>query len=104
MLSLDQSGARPGEVAFFILRKRVRQTYAYQEVQHGITQELEPLIIAYSARIFAGVRGMGQSLQEQVPTPKLIANVGLETCEGSLSHASKKELGQSQRDGAIRKP
>ena len=89
MLRLDQACARAGQAALAILRKRVRQTHADDEVQNGITQELQPLIVTDAARRFAGIRGMGQGFDEYLPIAKLIANVRLESLEGTLRHASK---------------
>ncbi|CRS42511.1 hypothetical protein PAERUG_P7_London_17_VIM_2_06_09_00408 [Pseudomonas aeruginosa] len=74
-LALDQSRAQARKLAFASLREVVEQRLADDEVENGVTEELQALVVA------PGVAAMGQGQDHQVPVFEGIAELALESVQ-----------------------
>jgi len=69
---LDQVGAQPGQVAFVDLGEALEQQRRHDEVQHRVTQKLQPLVVAGA---MAAVR---ERLLEQRGIAEMMAETGFQ--------------------------
>ena len=74
MVPVDDGGAMHGQPAFRQLGKAAVELVGDDELQHGVAQELEALIIEMMALRFVPETGMGQCLSQQQGIAKFVAD------------------------------
>jgi hypothetical protein len=61
----NQTRAHLGELPFAKLRKVIKEPFRKDQLQHGVAEELEPLIVEMVPLRFVPERRMGQRLRQQ---------------------------------------
>ncbi|MNC33613.1 hypothetical protein D3C75_820160 [compost metagenome] len=84
-LPLDQARAQARQLAFAGLREALEQRFAGDEVENGVTEKLQALIVA------PGVTAMGQCQEHLVLVLEGVTELSLQTGKGS-THAATRSL------------
>ena len=65
LLPVDPVGAKLRELAFVIVRKALIQLLAGHQLQHGVAEKFQPLVVRGRVRALAGNGAVGESFLQQ---------------------------------------
>ncbi len=86
MMPVDQPGAQHGEAALRHLGETAVKLLGHGELQDGVTEELEPLVVGQALALFVAEGGVGERLAQERFVGERVAEAALEIVEPGGHH------------------
>ena len=95
VIGIDEVGAQFGELAFLVGREALEKLLAGDQLQHGIAEKLELLVVGGGLDTLTCEGGMGQRLLQQRAIGELVAHGCFESVQRKMVH---KRAGEKDGD------
>ena len=89
--AIDHLGPRFGQWPFAQAGKFFIQLARQDQLQHGVTEKFQTLIVLDRGALFVGDRGMRQGKAQQIFVPEQITETGLESVESGHGKVFNKQ-------------
>ncbi len=86
MIGIDEMGAKLGKLTLLIGREALKKLLAGDQLQDGVAEEFELLIVSGRAEALACEGAVGQRLLQQCAICELVAERGFEIVERKMLH------------------